>query len=416
MELSGLQKEVLHALLDRYERRQDYGRTDKSVRRVLLPVNKRGFPAYFHVSDSGFRLMFNQEMEALERRRWVKLDWVRFDRGGTLQRVALVEEALPGIYRALDRVPRKQLYREAALFLTEYEKAAPEELFSFCRELGERLTLLQTLPPPLKAEQPQLFQEYLKGLGALFEARDNDIARRLLSVRLYGDSKRWEQLQGGILQLARSFCLPSGEAALDDGALMAERGIIDHPSHILLSGPLVFRTSRGEVDLAAFYPDLGLPVEMARDLEIIESKAAAVMTIENKTSFYQYLREGPPEHLVIYLGGYHNRGRRLFLEKLAARYKEESRAVPFFHWGDLDLGGFQIWRHLKEKTGIPFQPFLMDVPVYLRCCRFGQPMGKVYMARLAAFLKDPAYEFFHPLIRLMLEKRVRVEQEAVPLQ
>ena len=416
MELSAHQGEVLHALLDRYERRRDYGRPGKSARRVLLPIDKRGFPPYFHVSDSSFRLMFNQEMEALERLRWVELDWVRFDRGNTLQRVALVEEALPAVYRALGRRPRKQLYREAAALLAEYEKAAPAELCSLCRALGERLALLQPLPPPLKAEQPRHLLEYLRGLGALFETRDGDIARRLLSVRLYGDSKRWEQLQGGILQLARSFCLPPGEAGLDDTALLAERGIIDHPGHILLFGSLVFCTPRGEVDLAAFYPDLGLPVEMARELEIVASEAAAVMTVENKTSFYQYLREGPPGQLVIYLGGYHNRGRRILLEKLYAYFKREGRTVPFLHWGDLDLGGFQIWSHLKEKTGIPFQPFMMDVPTYLRCCHHGQPLGEAYLAKLAALLEDPAYTCFHSLIRLMIEKRVRLEQEAVPLQ
>ena len=416
MELSALQKEVLHALLDRCERRRDYGRAEKSPRRILLQVNRKSFPDYFHVSDSSFRLMFNQEMEALERRGWAELDWVRFDRGHTLQRIALAEEALPGIYRALGRVPREQLYREAAAFLAEYEKEVPAELRPLYREIGARLAALLPLPPPLKAEQPQLLRELLRGLQALFAPRENDIARRVLSVRLYGDSKRWEQLERGILQLARNFCLAPEEAALDDAALLAERGIIDHPSHILLAGPLVFTTLQGEVDLAAFYPDLGLPVEMVRDIEVVQSRAAAVVTIENKTSFYQYLREGPPGRLVIYLGGYHNRGRRLLLEKLAAHYQEEGRTVLFYHWGDLDLGGFQIWRHLKAKTGIPFEPFLMDVPTYLRCCHLGQPLGKPYLTKLAALLDDPSYALFHPLIRLMLEKKVRVEQEAVPLK
>ncbi|NLA26873.1 MAG: DUF2399 domain-containing protein [Firmicutes bacterium] len=415
MELSAIQKKVLHALLDRYERRRDYGRSEKNRRRVLLPVNKKGFPDYFHVSDSSFRLMFNDEMEALERRGWVQLDWVRFDRGGTLQRIALAEPSLSGIYAALHRIPRNVFYREAALFLAEYEKAAPEELFSFCRELGERLALLQLLPPPLKAEQPQLFRELLQGLRALFETREKDTARRVLSVQLYGNSKRWEQIERGILQLARDFCLPPEEVGLDDAALLAERGIIDHPSHILLAGPLIFTTSAGVVDLTSFYPDLGLPLEMVQDLEIMESRAAAVITIENKTSFYQYLREGPPGHLVIYLGGYHNRGRRLLLEKLAVFFKSEGRVVPFYHWGDLDLGGFQIWRHLEVKTGISFEPHLMDIPTYLRSLHLGQPLDKPYLSKLAALLDDLAYEPFHPLIRLMLEKKVRIEQEAVSL-
>ena len=141
------------------------------------------------------------------------------------QRIALVEEALPDIYRALGRVPREQLYREAAAFLAEYEKEVPAELRPLYREIGARLAALLPLPPPLKAEQPQLLRELLRGLQALFAPRENDIARRVLSVRLYGDSKRWEQLERGILQLARNFCLSPEEAALDDAALLAERGI-----------------------------------------------------------------------------------------------------------------------------------------------------------------------------------------------
>ena len=416
MELSAVQKEVLHALLDRYERRKDYGRAGKSPRRTLMQVNRRSFPDYFHVSDSSFRLLFNGEMEALERRGWVELDWERFGRGHSLTRIALADSALAEIYEALGRVSRKQLYREAAAFLEKLNQEAPAALDPLCRELAARLQALQPLPPPLKAERPLLFRELLRGLQALFEPRESDLARRVLSVRLYGDSKRWEQLEKGILQLARSFCLPPAEAALDDTALLAERGIIDHPSHILLSGPLLFTTPRGPVDLAAFYPDLGLPVEMVRDLVITASAAAAVITIENKTSFYQYLREGPPEHLAIYLGGYHNRGRRLLLEKLGRYFKEKGRAVPFYHWGDLDLGGFQIWRHLKEKTGLPFTPFLMDLSTYRKCLHRGRPLGKAYLDKLAALLDDPEYKVFHPLIALMLEKKVRVEQEAVPLK
>ncbi|NMD43553.1 MAG: DUF2399 domain-containing protein [Firmicutes bacterium] len=414
MELSAIQEKVLHLLLDRCERRKDYGSKLKSPRRVLLPVNRINFPDYFHVSDSSFRFTFNRELEALERCGWVELDWVRFDRGQTLQRIALVEP-FPEIYSALGRPPRKQLYREAAEYLAGFAKGAPERLAGLCRVLGERLAALEPLPPPLKAEQLDLFRELLQGLQALFEERESDIARRVLSVRLYGDSKRWERLERGLLQLARECCLPPEEAALDDTALLAEYGIIDHPSHILLSGPLSFGTARGVIELASFYPDLGLPAEMVRDLEIIDCRAAAVITIENKTSFYQYLREGEPEHLAIYLGGYHNRGRRLLLEKLYRYFQKVGRAVPFYHWGDLDLGGFQIWHHLKTRTGIPFKPFLMDLPTYRHCCHLGRPFAGTYRDRLAALLEDPAYAVFHPLIELMLEKGVRVEQEAVPL-
>ena len=160
----------------------------------------------------------------------------------------------------------------------------------------------------------------------------------------------------------------------------------------------------GVIDLSAFYPDLGLPVGWIRDLEIVESKAAAVITIENKSSFYQYLREGPTGRLVIYLGGYHNRGRRLLLEKLAAYYRKEGRAVPFYHWGDMDLGGFQIWRHLKTKTGIAFEPLLMDVQTYLRCCHLAPPLGNLPCKAGCTAGRPRLRDIPH---RLMLEKSAR---------
>lgn len=416
MELSALQKQVLQTLLDRLEQRRDYGLAEKSTRRILLAVNKKNFPDYFHVSDSSFRLMFNQEMVSLERRGFVALDWIRFDRGQTLQRIALVVRALPEIYSILKRVPREQLYRETAALMEEWEKEAPAALFPLFREIKIRLASLQPLPAPLKVEKPLLLQDLLKGVQTLLTPRENDLAKRVLSTRIYGDSKRWEQLERSILQLARSFCLSPQEAELDDTALLAELGIIEHPSHLLIAGPLVFSTPQGKIDLGAFYPDLGLPAEMIPDLEILESEAQAVITIENKTSFYQYLREGPAGHLVIYLGGYHNRARRRLLEILAAYFSKEKRTIHFYHWGDLDLGGFQIWHHLGAKTGISFEPFLMDIQTYLRYCHRGQPLGESYLNKLAALLEKPDYKIFHPLIVLMLEKKIRIEQEAVSIQ
>lgn len=433
MELSQVQREVLHRLLDKYESRRDYGGSDGSSggggagadaaagagtrgsRRTALRVDPRQFPEYFHVSDSSYRRVLNQEMELLEKRSWVVLEWERFDRGHTLRRLVLAEEAVPGLYPALGRRPKGEMYRELRARVERWREKAPPELAPFYAAVLASLSALQPLPPPLKAERPEMVEEILQGVHAFYEPRESEIARRALSVRLYGHSRRWGELEKSILHIIRSYCLAGADAGAGDAALLAERGIVDNPSHIQLAGPLVVATPRGRVDLAFFFPDLGLPAEMACAMEVERCAASAVVTVENKTSYYQYLRQGPPGHLVVYLGGYHNRPRRELLGKLYCHLESDrgAGAVPFYHWGDLDLGGFMIWRDLREKTGIPFRPLYMDEQTYLDHVHRGHPFPEGYGAKLAALLDDPACAPFHALIRLMLQHKIRVEQEAI---
>ena len=413
LKLSQIQKEVLHTLTDRYENRSDYASATKSGRRTLLKVDARSYPDYFHVSDSSFRLMFNAEMQELQHRTLVALDWERFNKGEYLLRVALAEDALPEIYRLLKRTPKKDLYNATALLLTEWSKEAPPELHSFYRHTVERLSRLEVPPRPVKPGENAELVQLLQGLHACFEPRKSEIAKRLLSVRLYSNSKRWQTLEKRIVEILREFCLSGEEASYDDTRILAERGIVDNPMHINLAGPLVFSTNEGQVNLAAFYPDLGLSAEMAGDLTIESCDADAVVTVENKTSFYQYLREATANHLVLYLGGYHNTPRRELLKKLYHYFLEHDKRIIFYHWGDMDLGGINIWYDLKQKTGIPFQPIYMDVETYNKNLHRGYPVEEAYCRKLALLLENSSMEIFHPLIRQILNKKICIEQEAV---
>lgn len=416
MKLSNIQKKVLNTLVDRYERRKDYSSDKKSPRRTLLRIDSKNFPDYFHVSNSKFRLMFNAEMETLRQQGLVTLEWVRFDRGHTLERVALVENMLPAIYQSLGRRSKKETYREAAKQLAGLKAAAPPLLHSYYDELLHRLAVYEPLPSPLRPEKHDELIDLFKGFNALFEPREEETAKRALSVQLYGDSKRWQQLEKGILQLLRGYYRSARglDTETDDAALLEERGIVDNPGHIHLAGPLVLATPRGRIDLSLFEPDLGLPTKMVRELAVVDCPARAVVTVENLTSFYQYVLEGPPDRLAIYLGGFASAARRLFLQKLYRFFiNERQDPVPFFHWGDLDLGGFKIWRDLREKTGIPFQPYLMDEKTYLKHLHLGQPITEQYAQKLADLLDDDDFAPFHGLVSLILEKKIRVEQEAV---
>jgi hypothetical protein len=416
MKLSSIQAEVLTTLVDRYENRRDYSTEEKSPRRTLLKVDTGRFFDYHHPSDATYRRTFNAEMQQLEKDRLIGLEWEQFSEGEYLQRIILAESALPRIYQLLNRRSKIELYRDAEIIVSQWKKTAPPELEQFYNCTLEKLQALEKLPGSLKPGRDKELNDILAGLHAVFEPRDGDIAKRLLSVRLYGDSKRWQALEQQITMIIKEFNLIEPGGTEDSAEALAERGIVNNPGQINLAGPLVFSTSAGQVDLQAFYPDLGLSTEMAADLTVASCPAEVVVTVENKTSFYQYVRCMPDAHLAIYLGGYHNPPRRKLLRELDRYFEKNNRRVSFYHWGDLDYGGITIWQSLVEKTGLSFQPLFMDEETYLKHLAYGQPIDDSYCRKLAGLLENPALEIFHALIRLMLEHKMRIEQEAVEIK
>ena len=57
----------------------------------------------------------------------------------------------------------------------------------------------------------------------------------------------------------------------------------------------------------------------------------------------------------------------------------------------------------------------MDEKTYLKYLHLGQPITEQYAQKLAALLEDDAFAPFHTLITLILEKKIRLEQEAISL-
>jgi len=410
--ITSLQKRELHKLLDRYEGRKDYGTGKNSRRRTMLRIDGRSYPEYFSVSDSSFRRRFNLEMEDLERRGWVELEWERFEHGETLKRVVLNTCCLDEIYRRLGREPKKSRYARLERLAGEWREKSPGILHGFYGDLVERFSSYKALPAALSSFDFRDFEQFFRLLDAVCSLK-HEMPKRRFSARIFGDSKRWDDFEKAVLWVLRNYCSREEEPELDDKEILSEWGLLDNPQHINISGPLKFRTPRGEVDVLLHYPDLGLSPRMAADMEILDLEADAVVTVENLSSFYHYVDEGPENHLVIYLGGYHNRSRREVLRRIYKYSAQNGKNIPFYHWGDIDLGGFRIWHHLRRGTGIDVIPLMMDEETYLAYEKWGQPFKKSYGKKLCQLLERVEYEPFHGVIEIMLQKGKRLEQEAV---
>ena len=99
--------------------------------------------------------------------------------------------------------------------------------------------------------------------------------------------------------------------------------------------------------------------------------------------------------------------RRDFLIKV---YRSEPNK-QYFHFGDIDAGGFYIFGDLCEKTGIPFQPFSMDIDTLYFYKSYWKELTKNDVMRLQK-IKTPV---FQEVISYMLEQNCKLEQEVLDL-
>ena len=91
-------------------------------------------------------------------------------------------------------------------------------------------------------------------------------------------------------------------------------------------------------------------------------------------------------------------------------YRSETNK-QYFHFGDIDAGGFYIFDDLCEKTGIPFQPLSMDRDTLYSYKPYWKELTKNDVTRLQK-IKSPV---FQEVISYMLEQNCKLAQEVLDL-
>ncbi len=136
---------------------------------------------------------------------------------------------------------------------------------------------------------------------------EEEIPRRLFSQRVLGFIKAFDKVKSAVARAAVDFnadLCRSGVEGPDE--ILAELGIVDNPQHIFIGGDLKFKVADRLINVAYFYPDLGIATEMIGRMEIVAAPVDFVVTIENLTAFYGFIKAGRRNCLAVYLGGYHN--------------------------------------------------------------------------------------------------------------
>lgn len=402
---------ILNRLIDRYEGSLLYSGKNQVNIRITVSIQKKFIPEYFDDTSMQYDVI-HEQLEALEEKGYLRLIWKNKRKGHILEKCELAVDRVDEIYRFLKRKPRDQKEREIILICEKY-MGKTAVLDSFLKWVAERIRTGESVKKYVDTENLVVFDQLCMLIWKILNNEQECFLRRF-SISCFRDSKIAEKEIEKAVRIIAEFSGDSHFIGLTTDEILEEHNIYRNPSWVMLKGKCGFAGQGDgmteEVLLEAFPNGIGISNQ---DIEKIcwsqKVKPDRIITIENLTSFHQWSCDRIAKELCVYLGGYHNRTKRKFLMKLHEAYPE----AECCHFGDIDCGGFRIWRDLCLKTGIEFQPLLMDSETYLKYLNFGRELTEVDRKTLVSMMDEPFYEKQKELFGLMLKKGKKIEQECV---
>lgn len=135
-----------------------------------------------------------------------------------------------------------------------------------------------------------------------------------------------------------------------------------------------------------------------------------VLFIENKANYINYIyNEQKDNELVIFHGGMYSPNKKIFFEKL---YNNGSNVTNWYHWSDIDLGGFNIFVRLKNNIVHSLEPYKMNIDDFYKYKKFWKKFDDNYSKKLELKLHDNNYINFYNVIKAMIKEKSKLEQEA----
>ncbi len=397
-----LVQQILNSLLDRFEQP---GRQ----RVIRVRLNARDHAAYFSATTGTPRLETNAALQELARQNLLQLHWRKWEEGNWLAAIDLIPTQADAIYARLSRTPRGA-QEKALRELLATQTACASWHMAFLAWAQSQLELHRSVAP-LDLDDPQWNADLLRGLDALAQLQTPTL-ERAFSVRLFADSKRFEDLRAPVISVLRRFDFEAGMYGDDDRALLRAHRLERVPEYVPLAGALALNVEGQVLALTPFVPSVALSAAMLRVARIHACPVHAVVTVENATSFNELLPHVQPLGiLAVYTGGFASPSVIAFLQNLRAA----RTGILFFHWGDLDAGGLRILAHLRKQLGM-VASLAMNAETFNVFRAYAQPLNADDRTILAQLGVLPDLTDCAGLIETLLAAGHKLEQEAVPVE
>lgn len=409
-------EQLLSKLLDQYEKSVTYAGENKvkqvfSVKPsdIFKGYNKDFLPPEQFFQEKEFeRLIRQMESEGLIH--------VVPPNTGILRQICAVPERWEDYYACLNRTEKNILKKRLEEVYHRFcqcdllEAYGKEKLQTLKNSRARKLDEKKVEKEITEAEAIWNLVQFLKEN----QEKQRITLEREMSEAVLHDSKQWEKIYRkkvcGILEYTGRYDEPLAELEEErerQTALLEEFYIYSNPAYIYLKGDARICLEDGRE--LRIYHDLpmSIPFETFQKAKSIHIRDAALMTVENLTSFHRLERE----HIFyLFLSGYHTRTKQALLQRIA----RENPGLSWYHFGDLDPDGLAIAGHLIRKTGLPFQLCAMGVQELQRFQTYAKPLEAPDRAKAEAMIKQGSS--YAGILRYMLEHNCKLEQEIISWQ
>lgn len=178
---------------------------------------------------------------------------------------------------------------------------------------------------------------------------------RTFSVRFFGDTKVFERKCACLLALLKVITPDELEGA-NATEILDYWGISRFPPSIKMSGNLMITTNKGTLEIQNAWPFIEVPAEGIQNIQE-SGHIDYVLFIENKTTFERYTREVSDHGIIIYTNGFPSSSWQRVVKLLGMRLSKDTH---FYHWGDIDAGGFKIFCFIQSLINRNLIAFKMD--------------------------------------------------------
>lgn len=414
MEKKTIRKKILTKLLDKYYNSKSYKDGSERAKPALslneintIVHGKEEWEQYggdsLSTNDPSFKVEVNEILEGLQTEGYVTLSKHK-EYTDLYDRIYIEKDKVEEICACIGYASKSEESKETEEILLKYKdecvlgKFVEEQLEALKKHKAAKYLMVKGHPDFKR------FENILKGVQALLNQK-KEIYLRNLSMDIYGDSKVMENILKPICDLIIAYADADDFKASENSTdILAFFNVLRNPSYIYFKGTGTITFISGDT-YKLFGNSIGIASNELSMIKKIEIENSGFITVENLTTFHTMESNA----FLMYLGGYHNSSRAEFLKKV---YKDNPD-IEYHHFGDIDAGGFYIFRRLKEATGIPFTPYNMDQTFLDENNKYWKSLTKNDIARLSSIAGREDMSEFKEISEYMLTNNCKLEQEAM---
>jgi len=401
MKLTGMQRRLLTALLDKYEGSATYRGENKVSQSFSVRPDNIYLGYYSDMADVSEVSEFENQMRVLEDEGFIS---IRYRKNGEIDRIDAEVGVWERLRKAVGRRDKNEIVADDIAF---YRGLQPQ-----C-ELSRKLVdeELLRLEGGKKSGYTREDAVNIVRLLDFIKSNTNFLLERELSITVLGDSKSFEKnyrsrvckilLQDESVSEATKYI--EGKSQLEH-AVLEEYNIYANPSYVYFRGPAEITFESGERMLGGSAVSMAVSSDAIRGIEIVKVGAEKVMTIENLTSFNRM--PAAKDTLYIYLGGYHNNAKQQLIRKVAA----DNPGITWLHFGDTDPDGYLILENLKTRTGLNIKPVGMGRDMLIKYVDYTKPVTEGDTTKAKHLIENGKYT---DDMKYILETGRKLEQEII---